>query len=237
MSDINTIRIKTVSTTEFEWSGTSARGFAQNTCEGLREAVVEALDAFRAFTRGDGARDGICAVLVQWEDGTRLSAFLFELPQGDIGLHLPTEIPWVLVRTKGRWAGGSGGGDRSWLLIKHRDEWAGDVDITEFAPLSVKSGGDFADILAQDTPDIWQSHRPAEGGEAGAMFAKIIARALELQEARTSKGTAEASAAGTRPAARNAASQATRVSLGRVALARASRSVERNLDMTSLRSD
>src|SRR5918998_5821663 len=31
---------------------------------------------------------------------------------------------WVLVRTKGRWAGGS---DRSWLLIKHRDNWAGDV--------------------------------------------------------------------------------------------------------------
>ncbi len=84
---------------------------------------------------------------------------------------------WVLVRTKGKWAGG---GDRSWLLIKHRDEWAGDVDITEFAPLSVKSGGDFADILAQDNPDIWISHRPAQGGEAGAMFKKIIERALEM---------------------------------------------------------
>jgi len=85
---------------------------------------------------------------------------------------------WVLVRTKGKWAGG---GDRSWLLIKHRDDWAGDVEITEFAPLSVKSKGDFADILAADNPDIWISHRPASGGEAGAMFEKIIRRALEMR--------------------------------------------------------
>jgi bifunctional non-homologous end joining protein LigD len=95
---------------------------------------------------------------------------------------------WVLVRTKGTWAGG---GDRSWLLIKHRDEWAGDVDITEFAPLSVKSGGDFADILAQDNPGIWISHRPAQGGEAGAMFKKIVERALEMRDAHSgdSKGS------------------------------------------------
>src|SRR5215831_8953402 len=55
---------------------------------------------------------------------------------------------WVLVRTGGRYAGqrgGSGAGQRSWLLIKHRDDWAGDLDITEFAPLSVKSEGDFED--------------------------------------------------------------------------------------------
>ena len=88
---------------------------------------------------------------------------------------------WVLVRTGGRYPGGSG--DRSWLLIKHRDDWAGDVDITEFAPLSVKSKGDFADILAADDPDIWISHRPASGGEAGAMFEKIIRRALDMRAA------------------------------------------------------
>ena len=34
-----------------------------------------------------------------------------------------------------------------WLLIKHRDDWSGDLDITEFAPRSVKSDGDFEDIL------------------------------------------------------------------------------------------
>src|SRR5882672_305383 len=92
---------------------------------------------------------------------------------------------WVLVRTKGKWAGG---GDRSWLLIKHRDDWAGAVDIAEFAPLSVKSKGDFADILAEGSPDIWISHRPASGGEAGAMFEKIITRALEMRGGAGAKG-------------------------------------------------
>ncbi|MEO6213795.1 MAG: hypothetical protein ABIP65_09240, partial [Vicinamibacterales bacterium] len=85
---------------------------------------------------------------------------------------------WVLVRTGGRWGGGDG---RSWLLIKHRDDWAGELDVTEFAPKSVKSDGDFADILAADTPDVWESHRPAKGGEAGAMLAKIIERAAALK--------------------------------------------------------
>jgi bifunctional non-homologous end joining protein LigD len=91
---------------------------------------------------------------------------------------------WVLVRTKG-WGGGSGDSSRSWLLIKHRDDWAGEVDIAEFAPLSVKSQGDFADILAGDNPSIWISHRPAEGGETGAMFQKIVERALALRGEKT----------------------------------------------------
>jgi bifunctional non-homologous end joining protein LigD len=86
---------------------------------------------------------------------------------------------WVLVRTGGRY--GSSGGDRSWLLIKHKDEWAGDVDIVEFAPKSVKNGGDFEDILAADRPDVWTSNRPAKGGEAGEMLAKIIERAAALK--------------------------------------------------------
>jgi bifunctional non-homologous end joining protein LigD len=85
---------------------------------------------------------------------------------------------WVLVKTGGRYPGG---GDRSWLLIKHKDDWAGDVDITEFAPLSVKSEGDFADILADGNPEIWISNRPAQGGETGAMFQKIVERALEMK--------------------------------------------------------
>jgi bifunctional non-homologous end joining protein LigD len=86
---------------------------------------------------------------------------------------------WVLVRTAGRWTGGGG---KSWLLIKHRDEWAGELDITEFAPRSVKSEGDFEDILASGNPDVWESHRPAEGGEAGAMLKKIIERAVQLRQ-------------------------------------------------------
>ncbi len=93
---------------------------------------------------------------------------------------------WVLVRTGGRWGSSSGGGSgdgRSWLLIKHRDEWSGELDITEFAPRSVKSDGDFEDILGADQPDVWISHKPApaRGGEAGAMLAKIIERAAKLK--------------------------------------------------------
>jgi bifunctional non-homologous end joining protein LigD len=91
---------------------------------------------------------------------------------------------WVLVRTKGGWAGGSGGSDRSWLLIKHRDEWAGPVDIAEFAPYSVKSGSDFADILSQENPDIWRSNRPAQTGDAGRMFERIVSQALEMRATR-----------------------------------------------------
>jgi hypothetical protein len=91
----------------------------------------------------------------------------------------------VLVRTGGRWGGSrssAGAGDaRSWLLIKHADDWAGPIDITEFAPRSVKSDGDFEDILASDNPDIWESHRPAQGGDTGAMFKKIIERAVALK--------------------------------------------------------
>jgi bifunctional non-homologous end joining protein LigD len=91
---------------------------------------------------------------------------------------------WVLVRTGGRFPGGRGGsGDaaRSWLLIKHRDDWSGDLDITEFAPKSVKSDGDFEDILGQEMPAVWQSNRPAKGGDAGAMLAQIIERAAKLK--------------------------------------------------------
>jgi bifunctional non-homologous end joining protein LigD len=87
---------------------------------------------------------------------------------------------WVLVRTKGRYAGGGESGE-PWLLIKHRDDWSGPIDIAEFAPLSVKSEGDFADILSQDDPDVWRSNRPAKGGETGAMFERIVTRALELR--------------------------------------------------------
>ena len=91
---------------------------------------------------------------------------------------------WVLVNTSGRFAGSRGGGDRSWLLIKHKDDWSGDVDIAEFAPRSVKSDGDFEDILAQDNPALWLTNRPAKGGDTGAMFTKIIERAAQLKAAR-----------------------------------------------------
>jgi len=121
---------------------------------------------------------------------------------------------WVLVRTKGRYAGGGESGE-PWLLIKHRDDWSGPVDIAEFAPLSVKSEGDFADILSQDNPDIWRSNRPAEGGDTGKLFQSIISRALALKEER--EGTSPAAAPAekavakkTAPARKAAATKRTR---------------------------
>jgi bifunctional non-homologous end joining protein LigD len=84
---------------------------------------------------------------------------------------------WVLVKTHGY-----GGAPNSWLVIKHRDDWAGPIDITEFAPLSVKTpNADFAEILSDKTPDLWLSNAPAKGGDTGQMFKKIIERALSMK--------------------------------------------------------
>src|SRR5918992_3960014 len=128
-------------------------------------------------------------IVMLWDQGTwkpEVPDVDAALKKGDLKFTLDgfkLKGSWVLVRTGGRW-GASSGGDRSWLLIKHRDEWAGDVDITEFAPRSVKSDGEFEDILAADRPDVWVSNRPAKGGEAGEMLAKIIERAAALKAGR-----------------------------------------------------
>ena len=125
-------------------------------------------------------------IVMLWDQGTwtpEAADVDAALKKGDLKFTLDgykLKGSWVLVRTGGRW-GASGGDGRSWLLIKHRDDWAGDVDIVEFAPKSVKSDGDFEDILAADQPDVWKSHRPAKGGEAGEMLAKIIERAARLK--------------------------------------------------------
>jgi bifunctional non-homologous end joining protein LigD len=150
-------------------------------------------------------------IVMLWDVGTwipEVDDVEAALKKGDLKFTLDgykLKGSWVLVRTKGKWAGG---GDRSWLLIKHRDDWAGEVDIAEFAPLSVKSKGDFAEILASGNPDIWQSHRPAQGGETGAMFEKIIARALEM------RGAGKKVATSSRPAARSPASTGARKAVG-----------------------
>jgi bifunctional non-homologous end joining protein LigD len=90
---------------------------------------------------------------------------------------------WALVRTRGY--GGERGEGRSWLLIKHRDDWAGDLDITTFAPLSVKSKQDLHEILAADDPDVWRTNRPVAGGATGAMLRDIIEKAAALKAGRS----------------------------------------------------
>jgi bifunctional non-homologous end joining protein LigD len=131
-------------------------------------------------------------IVMLWDRGTwtpQVDDVGAALEKGDLKFTLngyKLKGSWVLVRTSGRYAGAraSGGDGRTWLLIKHRDDWSGDLDITTFAPKSVKSDGDFEDILAEDTPDLWHSNRPAKGGDAGAMLAQIIDRAARLKAAR-----------------------------------------------------
>lgn len=133
-------------------------------------------------------------IVMLWDKGTwspEVDDVDAALKKGDLKFTLDgykLKGSWVLVRTGGRYAGSRGGDpNKTWLLIKHRDDWAGEIDITEFAPKSVKSEGDFEDILAQDTPAVWLSNKPSSGGQAGAMLATIIDRAAKLKAAREKK--------------------------------------------------
>ena len=126
-------------------------------------------------------------IVMLWDTGTwtpQVDDVDAALAKGDLKFELDgykLKGSWVLVRTRGY--GGNRGDGRSWLLIKHRDEWSGDLDIAEFAPRSVKSDQDFAEILADDDPDIWKSNRPVSGGETGALLREIIQKAAEIKAA------------------------------------------------------
>ncbi len=131
-------------------------------------------------------------IVMLWDEGTwtpEVDDVDAALKKGDLKFTLDgykLKGSWVLVRTRG-WGGGkrSGSDDgKNWLLIKHRDEWAGDVDIAAFAPKSVKSEGDFEDILAADTPAIWISKGPTKSGEGSKMLAEIIDKAAKLKAER-----------------------------------------------------
>lgn len=119
-------------------------------------------------------------IVLLWDRGTwapEVDDVDAALRKGDLKFSLngyKLKGSWVLVRTRG-------GDGRSWLLIKHRDEWAGAIDITEFAPRSVKSSGAFEDILAADTPATWTSNRPARGGQTGALLNAIIEKAAAIR--------------------------------------------------------
>lgn len=138
-------------------------------------------------------------IVMLWDRGTWKADKGFEdidagLKKGELKFSLKgvkLKGSWALVRINGGPWGKSAvdedGVSRSWLLIKHRDDWAGDVEVAVLAPLSVKSNGDFADILAKDKPDIWESDRPAKGGDAGKMFKKIIKQAAAIKAGKSKK--------------------------------------------------
>jgi bifunctional non-homologous end joining protein LigD len=134
-------------------------------------------------------------IVMLWDRGTwtpEVDDVDAALAKGDLKFTLDgykLKGSWVLVRTKGGYAS-RGQEGRSWLLIKHRDEWSsGELDIAEFAPLSVKSEGDFAEILSQENPDIWRSNRPAQSGETGALFEKIVAQAMQMRSGARDSGS------------------------------------------------
>ena len=86
---------------------------------------------------------------------------------------------WVLVRTKG-WPGGGAEG-KSWLLFKHKDEWAGAVDIATAQPRSVKTGRDFAEILAAESADVLGPDAPKGAGAAAKLLREIIQEAARIR--------------------------------------------------------
>jgi len=131
-------------------------------------------------------------IVMLWDEGTwtpEAEDVDAALKKGDLKFTLDgykLKGSWVLVRTRG-WGKNAKDDGRNWLLIKHRDEWAGDVDIAEFAPKSVKSEGDFEDILAADTPDVWISKGPTKGGEASQMLAEIVEKAAKIKASKGQK--------------------------------------------------
>jgi bifunctional non-homologous end joining protein LigD len=130
-------------------------------------------------------------IVMLWDTGTwtpEVPDIDAALKKGDLKFTLDgykLKGSWALVRTRGYGTNRDDG--KSWLLIKHRDDWSGDLDITEFAPLSVKTEYDFHEILADDNPAIWETHKPVASGETARRFADVIERAAALKAARAEK--------------------------------------------------
>jgi bifunctional non-homologous end joining protein LigD len=126
-------------------------------------------------------------VVMLWDSGTWIPEspdVEAALAKGDLKFRLDgykLKGSWVLVRTRGYARQGEKPSGPSWLLIKHRDEWSGDLDIAEFAPLSVKTGDDFPAIMAAQDPALWLTNRRSAKSATGAMLQEVIKQAAELK--------------------------------------------------------
>src|ERR1700709_2315748 len=104
-------------------------------------------------------------IVMLWDRGTwtpEVEDVDAALKKGDLKFTLhghKLKGSWVLVRTRGRYAGSRGAGAR------RRGERRGDCEY----------------VLPQARPAGWTPNRPAKGGEAGAMLATIIERAAQLK--------------------------------------------------------
>jgi bifunctional non-homologous end joining protein LigD len=133
-------------------------------------------------------------VVMLWDRGTwepEVEDVDAALKKGDLKLTLDgykLKGSWALVRTRGY--GSRGDGKTSWLLIKHKDAWSGQLDIAEFAPLSVKSGADFAEILAAEAPAFWTSN-PEAAHEQSTIesLRKIVEKVQKLGPSRARPAT------------------------------------------------
>ena len=129
-------------------------------------------------------------VVMLWDCGTWTPAagdVDGALAQGDLKFVLDgykLKGSWALVRTRDRPAVPLRRRGRSWLLIKHRDRWSGALDITRFAPLSVRSEGDLDDILARDMPAQWRAGRPGGGVANQRLLAVAASAARKLRDGR-----------------------------------------------------
>ncbi len=134
-------------------------------------------------------------VVMVWDQGTwepESPDIDAALAKGDLKFTLDgykLKGSWVLVRTRGYHRPGEKPTGPSWLLIKHRDEWSGDLDITEFAPLSVTSGEDFPAIVAAQDPALWLNTLTTGRGATGAMLRDVIQQAAELKLAELARAT------------------------------------------------
>jgi bifunctional non-homologous end joining protein LigD len=168
-------------------------------------------------------------IVLLWDEGTwepLVDDVSAALKKGDLKLRLngvKLKGSWALIRT-----GGSGGDGRSWLLLKHRDEWSGPLDIAVFAPLSVKSGGNFSDVISKDAPSLWQSNRKAKGAPPDLL--KIVERAVaHEEELKAASGPAEKKAprAATKASGKARSTPRTPAASGRAARSPAARNRSR----------
>jgi bifunctional non-homologous end joining protein LigD len=151
-------------------------------------------------------------VVMLWDQGTwtpESEDVGAALAKGDLKFTLDgfkLKGSWVLVRTRG-YGGRRGEAPRgeSWLLIKHRDDWAGPIDITRFAPASVKSGGSFRDILLQESPGVWKGNPGSSATGSDAALAKIVQKVVALEEEEGRADSASGAAPPRAPARKRAA--------------------------------
>ncbi|MPY86524.1 MAG: hypothetical protein GEU99_01215 [Luteitalea sp.] len=155
-------------------------------------------------------------IVMLWDHGTwepQVDDIDAAIEKGDLKFTLDgykLKGSWVLVRTRGTPGGGGAGGpapSQSWLLIKHRDDWSGPLDISTFAPNSVKSGGGFRDILSQEAPDVWLSNRGNSSSASIQTLRRLIERVEKLEPLTEPEEATEKQTPGTTRSARTSTPQ------------------------------